>query len=297
MQAAHTQWMSATRALDDLIAGTSGDVPSLDENLRVAKAAGEQRIAFEEYIEARLAFSESLLDRDCGTGTPPDAGSDSKQCLHETARGFWTVRTASQLALPALAVASLCAAVFGLAYLTHERGHIRDLDAASNANNAMLSQARSQSPSRNLDVGNSSSQGAIQRDGRRPIQTRRPHQQKQTVSAAMPYKALVPVRRGGQRNNFEFTLAASPRYARIGPIRVSVQNLDRKHDCFDLSVMLGDFRLDRKHVKRYQAVWINLGASSARVRLLADRIGRNEVHGYLSSPEPKPALSHPRALG
>ena len=100
------------------------------------------------------------------------------------------MRTASQLALPALAVVSLCAAVFGLAYLTHEREHIRDLDAASNAHNAMLSQARSQSPDRNLDVGNPSSQGAIQRDGSRRIQTRRPHQQKQTGSAAMRNKAV-----------------------------------------------------------------------------------------------------------
>ena len=59
--------------------------------------------------------------------------------------------------------------------------------------------------------------------------------------------------------------------------------------------MLGDFRLDRKHVRRYEPVWINLGGNSAPIRLIADRIGRNEVHGYLGAPAPKPgAPASPR---
>jgi hypothetical protein len=70
-----------------------------------------------------------------------------------------------------------------------------------------------------------------------------------------------------------------------------VQNVDQKRDCFDLSVMLGDFRLDRKHVRRYEPVWINLGGNSTPIRLIADRIGRNDVHGYLGTPAPKPGLS------
>jgi hypothetical protein len=72
---------------------------------------------------------------------------------------------------------------------------------------------------------------------------------------------------------------------------VSLQNLDPKHEWFDLSVTLGDFRLERKHVRRFEAVWIKLGGNSAPMRLIADRIGKNEVHGYLGTPAPKPALS------
>jgi len=110
------------------------------------------------------------------------------------------------------------------------------------------------------------------------------------VGAPLPQLQKRAVRQSAPRKNIEFRLAPSARYAHLGPIRVSLQNVDQKRDCFDLSVMLGDFRLDRKHVRRYEPVWINLGGNSAPIRLIADRIGRNEVHGYLGTPAPKPGL-------
>ena len=79
------------------------------------------------------------------------------------------------------------------------------------------------------------------------------------------------------------------RYVRIGPIRVSLHNLDRKHDCLDLSVLFGSSRLDRRLLRRNERVWIYLNGNSTPLRLVADRIGRNEVHGYLSNYVPKPA--------
>jgi hypothetical protein len=94
----------------------------------------------------------------------------------------------------------------------------------------------------------------------------------------------------------EFTLAPSLNYSRVGPVRVSLHNLDRQHDCFDLSVMLGDFRLDRKRVKRYEAVWINLGGSATPLRFVADRIDRNDVHGYLITPDPKSPAAPARRI-
>ena len=108
----------------------------------------------------------------------------------------------------------------------------------------------------------------------RSVETPHPQQPKQTSPRA-------------QRHKYEFTLTLSPRYARVGPVKVSLHNLDRKNNYFDLSIMLGDFRLDKKHVRPYEPLWITWAASSTPIRLLADRIGKNEVHGYLSSPEQK----------
>jgi hypothetical protein len=66
-----------------------------------------------------------------------------------------------------------------------------------------------------------------------------------------------------------------------------LRNVDYRHDCFDLSVRLGDLQLDRKRVKRYEPVWINIGGNSTKVRLIADRVSKNVVHGYLSRPQSK----------
>jgi hypothetical protein len=301
MQAAHHQWMNATEALDDFIGGALGDVPSPDESFRIAKVAEAQRVAFEEYIEARLAFSEFMYERDSGTGTGPSAREDPKQWFDETAPGSLSGRTTSTLTVLALAVALLCPAVFGLAYLAHERKHIRDLTAARDAMNSMLTQARSQTSTLGRDAANSPQQvkaapAPAVGGSWRSVKTPPPQQRKQTKSIAKQYPAPVRPRQRTQRHNYEFTLTPSQRYSRIGPVKVSLHNLDRKHDYFDLSMMLGDFRLDRKHVRPSEPVWINLGGSSTPIRLVADRIRGNEVHGYLSILEPKPGPAQSRRI-
>ena len=266
------------------------------------RAAEEQRARFEEYIEARLAFSEfqaaqfqavqlqSARDR-VAVAEAAD-GEDSDPRFHEIALGPWTLRATSRFALAALGIALLCPAVFGLTYVMHERKHVRDLDAARNAMSALLTQARSQTQ---VAVQQASSVPvAPQRPAsapapKKPVQTPAAGGHWRRVGTPRPpqKKALVPARKGTQPKSLEFTLTPSERYSRVGPLRVSLHNLDRQHDCFDLSVMLGDFRLDRKHVRRYEPVWINLGGSATPVRFVADRIGRNDVHGYLITPESK----------
>ena len=315
MQAAHAQWANATEALDYLIAAASSDNPSPDERLRVARAAEEQRARFEEYIEARLAFSEFQSAqfqavqlqsaRDRAAVAEAAGGDDSQRGFHEIALGPWTLRTTSKFAMAALAIALLCPAVFGLTYVMHERKHVRDLDAARNEMSALLTQARSQT------------QVAVQQARTVPMAPERPsivpapkapvkapikapvaagHWRRVGTPRPPQKKAVVPAHKGTQPKSLEFTLTPSERYSRVGPLRVSLHNLDRQHDCFDLSVMLGDFRLDRKHVRRYEPVWIDLGGSATPVRFVADRIGRNDVHGYLITPDPKSPAAPARRI-
>ena len=265
MRAAHDQWTEAAEALEDLTAIASSDVASPDVSLRVTQAAEEERNAFEAYIEARLAFSEFLLTRDAKSANP-EPKTISKRTL-----------VAAALVFPA---------IFGLPYAVHERKQVRDLDAARAAITALANQPRSQTAEARVEPPAVQVKPALATTVQAPAATghwRRvgtpPPQQKRAVRQAAPHK------------NIEFRLTPSTRYAHLGPIRVSLQNVDQKRDCFDLSVLLGDFKLDRKHVRRYEAVWINLGDNSAPIRLIADRIGRNEVHGYLGTPAPKPPQS------
>ena len=311
MQAAHAQWADATEALDYLIAAASRDNPSPDERLRVARAAEEQRARFEEYIEARLAFSEFQSAqfqavqlqsaRDRAAMAEAADGEDAQRDFHEIAVGPWTLRTTSKLAMAALAIALLCPAVFGLTYLMHERTHVRDLDAARDAMSAMLTQTRTQAqvavqPASSVPVAPERPASAAA--PKKPVQKSASAGHWRRVGTPRPpqKKAVVPARQPAPRKSVEFTLSPSLRFSRVGPLRMSLHNLDRQHDCFDLSVMLGDFRLDRKHVRRYEAVWINLGDSATPVRFLADRIGRNDVHGYLITPDSKSPAAPARRI-
>jgi len=270
MQAAHDQWTIAAGVLGDLVAFASNDIDSPDLSLQIAKAAEEERSGFEAYIEARLAFSEFLLTRDRTTGSP-EPKAPSKRAL--------------------LAVALVFPAIFALPYTMHERKQVRDLDAARAAISTLRNENRTPSPERKLEaVPPQITPPQITPAVARAVQTPAVAGHWRRVGTPPPPPQKQAVRQSGPRKNIEFTLMPSARYAHLGPIRVSLQNVDQKRDCFDLSVMLGDFRLDRKHVRRYEPVWINLGGNSAPIRLIADRIGRNEVHGYVGTPAPKPGL-------
>jgi hypothetical protein len=271
MQAAHDQWTIAAGVLDDLVAIASSDMDSPDVSLQIAKAAEEERSGFEAYIEARLAFSEFLLTRD-STTVNPEPKTTSKRTL--------------------LVVALVFPAFFALPYTMHERKQVRDLDAARAAIVALRNESRLQPPDRKLDAAALPSTPAqITPAVATTVQTPPVTGHWRRIGTPPPQPQKRAVRQSAPRKNIEFNLTPSARYAHLGSIRVSVQNVDQKRDCFDLSVMLGDFRLDRKHVRRYEPVWINLGGNSAPIRLIADRIGRNEVHGYLGIPAPKPGLS------
>src|SRR5260370_1856063 len=90
MRTAHAQLVDATGVLDELIARAPEGGTSSDENRVMAMAAGQQRAAFQEYIEARLAFAEFLLSRDSASGPPPPAP--------------WIVRTPPPSTLPPLPI-------------------------------------------------------------------------------------------------------------------------------------------------------------------------------------------------
>ncbi len=263
MQEAHARWTHATEVLNSLTFSVAGEEASPEESLRIAKAAEEQRLGFEGYIEARLEFSEFLLAREPEAGTGPEPGEEARRRPLAFAQNWWSSASTWKRGLVALAIALLCPAVFGLTFM-HERTHVRELEAARDAMGAMMVQVRSQTAERKPEEALSA-----------PV----------TVAKLYQPPVPAPVRTPVAHRTVEFRLAASPRYSAVGPVRVSLHNVDYKHDCYDLSVRMGDFKLDRKRVKRYEPVWINLGGSATPIRLIADRIGKNGVHGYLSRPQ------------
>jgi hypothetical protein len=57
-----------------------------------------------------------------------------------------------------------------------------------------------------------------------------------------------------------------------------------------MSILLGDFRWEKRHVRKNERISLNSGANATPMRLVVDRIGRKGVHGYLIT-EPATASS------
>uniref|UniRef100_Q01XX0 Uncharacterized protein n=1 Tax=Solibacter usitatus (strain Ellin6076) TaxID=234267 RepID=Q01XX0_SOLUE len=254
MRTAHSQLVEATGVVDELIArAPDGGTPS-EENRVMAVAVGQQCAAFQDYVEARLSFAEFLLSRNSPAEPSPPPS--------------WLARTASRYAVAALTIALLCPALFGVAYLLQARKQFRDLEAARDTMNTIVSQVRSQAAAPKAEL------------------VKPPAAQLPTPPRTAP--AATQRKKPGAPSSYEFTLGPASRWARVGPVQVLVPKVDRERNRFDLFVRRGDLQYEKKQVRLHEAVWIDFGGGSAPVRVMADRILRYEVHGSLSSaPRPR----------
>jgi hypothetical protein len=355
MQAAYNQYQNASAALEALASRVPSEIRFLDPDLQLAMAVEQQRVTaveqqratFENYIEARLQFSEFLLSGENGELASvgiSNATEGSTGPGQPESTGFWNGFTTSRPARIVVTAALLLPTGFSLTYLVNEQRRVRDLDLVRDAMTEMLNRdsKQSQSPAARLPVSNVTPEVATQpvparRDrtlGRqaaartgvkggswRPVQplssqSQRGIGQGATKSRAIPQRQSTParnervgsiarnsheaVRLEGEtgRNYYRFTLTPSNHFDRVGPISLSVRNMNVNRRFLDLSVRVDGFVLDQKHVNLYQPVWIRLRDRATPAALVVTRIARIRVQGYLCEAkyQPTKAQFQPRRL-
>jgi hypothetical protein len=104
-------------------------------------------------------------------------------------------------------------------------------------------------------------------------------------SIAKTHEELVVLQKRGERNYFEFDLTKSKQFQRFGPFTLSLRRTDAKHMNYDLSMVVDDTRLDKKHVNLYEPIWIHSETGGQPVQIVVNKIGRNTAHGYISAPK------------
>lgn len=104
-------------------------------------------------------------------------------------------------------------------------------------------------------------------------------------SIAKTHEELVTLQKRGERNYFEFDLTKSKQFQRFGPLTLSLRRTDGKHMNYDLSMVVDDNRLDKKHVNLYEPIWIHSETGGQPVQIVVNKIARNAVHGYISAPK------------
>ncbi len=109
MQSAYAEYMQASEALDCTHESPEGLTAA--ERLRIMIAEGRHRVAFERYLEARMAFLETHIDEikqaDGGPGDAPLNGGDCSK------PSWWSLANCRPF-LEALAVVLLCTSAFSL---------------------------------------------------------------------------------------------------------------------------------------------------------------------------------------
>jgi hypothetical protein len=152
--------------------------------------------------------------------------------------------------------------------LVRERRHVQDLTAANQASAAAVRQLQAdlQSVSDKLKAPPPPPSAA-------PLVAK--------VSRPQRPVRLAAVQRRVERNVYEFRLDKSNKFRRVGPISLSVLQVDYRRKYCDLVVRAGDRQYVKKHVNLGEPVRLS------QVELIVSQINNGEVRGYVSEPKNK----------
>jgi DNA repair exonuclease SbcCD ATPase subunit len=102
-------------------------------------------------------------------------------------------------------------------------------------------------------------------------------------SIAKTHDELVVLQKKGERNYFEFDLAKSKSFNRVGPVGVSLRKANTKNQFADLKLLVDDRELSKKHLNLYEPVIFYPTDERTPVEIVINGISKNHVHGYISA--------------
>jgi hypothetical protein len=101
-------------------------------------------------------------------------------------------------------------------------------------------------------------------------------------SIAKNHDELVALQKRGERSYFEFAVAKSKQFQRVGPLSVSLRKVNLNHKYYDLVLTVEDQQIEKKHVSLYEPVMLTLADRPQPVELVVNEIANNQVKGYVS---------------
>ncbi len=260
MRAAYNKYRYASELVKAAASSVPIPISPGDETPRMTILTVEQCSAFENYIEARLQYSEFERDQDRFR----TAGSTTVQRDHQAdgPRGK-RVRFRGPLVAVSIALVSVIALSFSL--ITPE---IKPQDPMP----ASLGQGR-----------NGLRSVARKSDGRSVPPTSMPR----NIVDPPPSQITRKIAREEQPSrlrphNHEFTLTPSRKFKKVGPMSISLRGVDSRRQILDLLVKQEGSKPAKMRISVKKPVWVTAAGGSRRIELVATQIQRNRVHVFLN---------------
>jgi hypothetical protein len=302
MQSAYAEYRRASEALE--CTRQSADDSTANERLRLTLLEGQQRIAFERYLEARMEFLEFRFDE---SNRPADGVPLPVSDGENSAIGSWLAFANRRPVLPILAVLLLCATAFSV---VREEKRVRELEASRDQLQATLNQTRDglQMLGQKLDGLGTAQHSAIRQvehtphspaarpaaaspaSGKRPPADEQPkHQpalraQQKRVAQKRDPAPEVHGQNLAPPAYYSFSLTPSSQFKRVGPIELALRSVDPQRRYASLSVVSHAVKLDVLRLPLNKPVSIEVGYHQKPLELVVDRIAGNRLDGRLIEP-------------
>jgi hypothetical protein len=102
---------------------------------------------------------------------------------------------------------------------------------------------------------------------------------------ARNHEELEQLRRLGQRDYFEFTLAKKGDRYKAGDIMLELRGTNTKKHLFTMAVYADDLRLEKKNRSVNEPIYFYTRSFRAPLELVVNKVEKNKVVGYVSAPK------------
>jgi len=96
---------------------------------------------------------------------------------------------------------------------------------------------------------------------------------------------LESLKRRGDRNIYEFTLAKSKQPTRVATVSLQLKKTDPKRGKFTLNVTADDWTIEKRDRTMFEPMQFYTGRDRALYEVVVISVGSNQVSGYLSTPK------------
>ncbi len=102
-------------------------------------------------------------------------------------------------------------------------------------------------------------------------------------------KDLTALRQLGERNYFEFDLKKGAITQKVGDVTISLKKSDPKHNRYTVDVLSDDKRVEKRDRTINEPVQLYVSDSKQPYEIVVNKIGKDEIVGYLATPKVKMA--------
>ncbi len=98
---------------------------------------------------------------------------------------------------------------------------------------------------------------------------------------------LEDLKRRGDRNYYEFTVARTKTAQRVGPVQLSLNKVDPKKSKYTMTVFVDDRSIEKKDKTAGEPVqfYVKGGRGASPYEVVVFDVGKNQITGYLSTPK------------
>src|SRR5258708_1720517 len=102
---------------------------------------------------------------------------------------------------------------------------------------------------------------------------------------ARNHDEIDQLRRLGERDYVEFTIAGRGKPEKVGNVTVELRGVNEKRNQFSAAVTIEDKRFEKKNRAMNEPIFFYLSGTHIPEEIVINKIGRNSISGYLSIPK------------